>query len=101
VKRVTDASGTWSVAGDGTISLVPVAGFTGNAKATYEQTDSAGSTVAAPVKFTIGAQPAADLRSVNRAQIPETGGPPPVILTLGALLTALGATLALISRRSR
>jgi hypothetical protein len=53
------------------------------------------------VKFTIGARPAADLRSVNLAQIPATGGPPPVLLTLGALLTALGATLAAISRRSR
>ncbi|MEI8412540.1 MULTISPECIES: Ig-like domain-containing protein [unclassified Kribbella] len=100
-KRVTDASGTWSVASDGTISLAPAAGFTGNAKATYEQTDATGSTVAAPVKFTIGAPPAADLRSVNRAEIPATGGPPPVLLTLGALLTALGATLAAISRRSR
>jgi CshA-type fibril repeat protein len=100
-KRVTDASGTWSVADDGTISLVPATGFTGNAKATYEQTDATGATVAAPVKFTIGAQPAADLRSVNRTQIPATGGPPPVLLTLGSLLTALGATLALISRRSR
>ena len=98
-KRVTDASGTWSVANDGTISLAPAAGFTGTAKATYEQTDAIGGTVAAPVRFTIGAQPAADLRSVNRAQIPATGGPPPMLLTLGALLTALGATLAAISRR--
>jgi CshA-type fibril repeat protein len=100
-KRITDESGTWSVAGDGTISFAPAAGFTGSAKATYEQTDATGTTVTAPVKFTIGAQPAADLRSVNRAQIPATGGPPPVLLTLGGLLTALGATLALIARRSR
>jgi CshA-type fibril repeat protein len=101
VKRVTNGAGTWSVANDGTISLAPAAGFTGNAKATYEQTDPAGGTVAAPVRFTIGAQPSAEPRSVNRAQLPPTGGPPPILLTLGALLTALGATLAAISRRSR
>jgi hypothetical protein len=33
--------------------------------------------------------------------LPAVSGPPPVLLTLGALLTALGATLAAISRRSR
>ncbi|WP_460660094.1 Ig-like domain-containing protein [Kribbella swartbergensis] len=101
VKRVADASGTWSVAGDGTISLAPATGFTGNAKATYEQTDATGGRVAAPVRFTIGAQPSTQPRSVNRVQIAATGGPPPILLTLGALLTALGATLAAISRRSR
>ena len=91
----------FTTAKDGTISLTPAAGFTGNAKAIYQQTDASGGTVAAPVKFTVGAQPAADLRSVNRAEIPATGGPSPMQLTLGALLTALGATIAEISRRSR
>ncbi|TDD20598.1 cell wall protein [Kribbella turkmenica] len=100
-KRMTDASGTWSVAQDGTISLTPAVGLTGKAEAIYEQTDATGGTVAAPVTFAVGAQPAADLRSVDRAQIPATGGPSPMLLTLGALLTALGATLAAISRRSR
>jgi hypothetical protein len=33
--------------------------------------------------------------------LPAVGGPPPVLLTLAALLTALGATLAAIRRRSR
>jgi len=33
--------------------------------------------------------------------LPAVGSPPPVLLTLGALLTALGATLAAIARRSR
>ncbi|MFI6677601.1 Ig-like domain-containing protein [Kribbella sp. NPDC050470] len=101
VKRATDESGTWTVADDGTIRLTPTAGFTGNAKTTYEQTDSSGGTVSAPVKFTVGAPAAAGVRSVNRAVIPATGGPPPMLLTLGALLTALGTTLAVLSRRSR
>jgi hypothetical protein len=33
--------------------------------------------------------------------LPAVSGPPPFLLTLGALLTALGATLAAIARRSR
>ncbi|WP_433160703.1 Ig-like domain-containing protein [Kribbella sp. CA-247076] len=100
-KRMTDASGTWAVAPDGTISLTPAAGFTGNAKAIYEQADAAGGTVAAPVKFTVGARPGADVRSVRQAEIPASGGPSPVLLTLGGLLVALGATLAALARRSR
>jgi hypothetical protein len=38
-------------------------------------------------------------RSVDRAQSPATGGPSTMLLTRGALLTALGATIAAISRR--
>lgn len=100
-KRVTDASGTWVVAPDGTITLTPAADFTGAAKLTYERTDGTGEAVTAPVKFTVGAQPVEDLRSVNRAELPPTGGPPAILLTLGTLLTALGATLAALSRSRR
>ena len=100
-KEVTDRAGTWSVATDGTVTLKPVAAFTGTAKVTYERTDETGATLAAPVRLTVAAEPAQDLRTVNRAELPPTGGPPPIILTLGALLAALGMTLVLLSRTRR
>ncbi|MGW6279355.1 Ig-like domain-containing protein [Kribbella sp. NPDC055071] len=100
-KRMTNASGNWSVAGDGTITLTPAAGFTGSAKVVYERTDATGQAVTAPVKVIVGAQPEEDLRAVNRAELPATGGPPGILLVLGALLTALGATLAALSRTRR
>jgi CshA-type fibril repeat protein len=98
-KQYVDADGTWSVDSNGTIKLVPASGFTGMAKATYERTHADGTVVAAPVRFRVGAPPTPDVDVVET--IPATGGPPAVVLTLGALLTALGATLAAISRRSR
>jgi CshA-type fibril repeat protein len=98
-KQYVDADGTWSVDSSGTIKLVPAQHFTGTAKVTYEQTDADGTTVTAPVRFRVGAQPSAEIQPPE--SIPATGGPPAVVLTLGALLTALGATLAAISRRSR
>ncbi|TDW19693.1 Ig-like domain-containing protein [Kribbella kalugense] len=100
-KSVTDGTGTWSVTNDGTVTLKPAAAFTGTAKVTYERTDETGQTATAPVKFTVGAEPADEIRPLNRADLPPTGGPPPVVLTLGALLAALGATLVVLSRTRR
>ncbi|MEU8226435.1 Ig-like domain-containing protein [Kribbella sp. NPDC048915] len=99
-KQRTDRSGTWTVGVDGTVTLRPAAAFTGTAKVTYEHTDETGATVAAPVKFTVGAAegPVEGPRTVNRGEIPETGGLPPIVLTLATLLVALGATLVLIAR---
>jgi CshA-type fibril repeat protein len=94
-KRMSDASGNWSVAADGTITLTPAVGFTGPAKIVYE----IGQSVSAPVRVTVGAQPEQDLRALNRVDLAATGGPPGIFLILGALLTALGATLAALSRR--
>ncbi|MET9270417.1 Ig-like domain-containing protein [Kribbella sp. NPDC003557] len=100
-KQVTSGAGTWSVGADGTVTLKPVASFTGTAKVTYERTDDTGATVTAPVKFTVGAEPAEDLRTLDRAELPPTGGPPPIVLTLGTLFAALGATLVLLARTRR
>ncbi|RZT19486.1 CshA-type fibril repeat protein [Kribbella sp. VKM Ac-2569] len=97
-KRVTNGAGTWSVGTDGTVTLKPVAAFTGTAKVTYERTDETGETVTAPVKFTVGAEPTDTPRTLNRAELHPTGGPPPIILTLGTLLAALGATLVILAR---
>jgi CshA-type fibril repeat protein len=96
VKHVTDGAGTWSVSGDGTVTLKPAAAFTGTAKATYR----VGGTTA-PVKITVGAQPTEDIRTANQAELPPTGGPPAIVLTLGALLAALGATLLALARTRR
>ncbi|GAA1606112.1 MULTISPECIES: Ig-like domain-containing protein [Kribbella] len=93
-KNVTNGAGTWTVGADGTVTLKPVAAFTGTAKMTY-QTDG---TTAAPVKFTVGAEPVDQPLRYNRADLPPTGGPPAVILTLGTLLAALGATLLVLAR---
>ncbi|TCC17211.1 Ig-like domain-containing protein [Kribbella sindirgiensis] len=97
-KSITNGAGTWSVGADGTVTLKPVATFTGTAKVTYERTDETGETVTAPVKFTIGAEPTDNPRTLNRAELPPTGGPPAIVLTLGSLLAALGATLVVIAR---
>ncbi|MDX3006518.1 Ig-like domain-containing protein [Kribbella solani] len=96
-KHVTDGAGTWSVAGDGTVTLKPAAAFTGTAKVTYQRTDDTGETVTAPVKFTVGAD-ADDFGTYAPAAFPLTGGIPPIVLTLGVLLAALGATLILMAR---
>lgn len=93
-KHITDGAGTWSVAGDGTVTLKPAAAFTGTAKATYQI-----GTATAPVKFTVGAQPTEGPRPLNRAELPPTGGPPAIVLTLGSLVAALGATLLARTRR--
>ncbi|RZU18349.1 CshA-type fibril repeat protein [Kribbella rubisoli] len=95
-KHVTDGAGTWSVAGDGTVTLKPAAAFTGTAKATYQIGEAT-----APVKVTVGAQPTEDVRTVNRAELPPTGGPPAIVLTLGTLLVALGGTLLALARARR
>ncbi len=97
-KSVTNGAGTWSVGTDGTVTLKPVAAFTGTTKVTYERTDETGETVTAPVKFTVGAEPTDDPRTPNRAELPPTGGPPAIILTLATLLAALGATLIVLAR---
>jgi CshA-type fibril repeat protein len=96
VKHVTDDAGTWSVSGDGTVTLKPAAAFTGTAKVTYR----VGGTTA-PVKITVGAQPTEEIRTANHAELPPTGGPPAIVLTLGALLAALGATLLALARTRR
>jgi CshA-type fibril repeat protein len=99
-KNVTDGTGTWSVATDGTVTLKPAAAFTGTAKVTYERTDETGQTATAPVKFSVGAEPA-EVRTPNQPDLPPAGGPPPIVLTLGVLLAALGATLVVLSRSRR
>ncbi|MGY4769207.1 Ig-like domain-containing protein [Kribbella sp. CWNU-51] len=99
-KHVTDASGTWTVAPDGTITLTPAADFTGTAKLAYARTDATGQTATAPIKITVGAKPAA-LRPLNHTDPPPPGGPPAILITLGTLLTALGATLAALARTRR
>ncbi|TKK75075.1 tandem-95 repeat protein [Kribbella jiaozuonensis] len=95
-KHVTDGVGTWSVAGDGTVTLKPAAAFTGSAKATYQVGEST-----APVKFTVGAEPTENPRTNTSADLPPTGGPPAIVLTLGTLLAALGATLLALARTRR
>ncbi|HZX04795.1 Ig-like domain-containing protein [Kribbella sp.] len=100
-KNVTNGAGTWSVGTDGTVTLKPVAAFTGTAKVTYERTDEAGETVTAPVKFTVGAEPADESYRSAAAELTESGGPPAFILTLGVLLAALGATLVVLARTRR
>jgi hypothetical protein len=52
------------------------------------------------VKFTVGARPA-EVRTVSRAQVPQNGGPPSVLLTLGALVVGLGTALVALSRTRR
>ncbi|MFC9694551.1 Ig-like domain-containing protein [Kribbella sp. NPDC056951] len=101
-RQTTTTAGTWTVTPDGTIRLTPAPGFTGTAKLTYERPSTNGAPpVAAPIRFTIAATPAPDPRLLNRGDLPETGGPPPVLLTLGSLLTALGATLLALVRSRR
>jgi CshA-type fibril repeat protein len=95
-KHVTDGAGTWSVADDGTVTLRPAAAFTGTAKATYQVGEAT-----APVKVTIGAEPTEDLRRSSSTELPPTGGPPAIVLTLGTLLAALGATLLALARSRR
>jgi hypothetical protein len=49
---------------------------------------------------TIGAQPATQLQ-VDKAELPDAGGPSAMFLTLGGLLAALGAALIVIAHRGR
>ncbi len=100
-RTATTEAGTWTVTPDGTIRLTPAPGFTGTAKLTYERPGPrAAAPLAAPVRFTIAATPTPD-RPLARTHLPETGGPPVILLTLGSLLTALGATLAALARSRR
>ncbi|MFK4090887.1 Ig-like domain-containing protein [Kribbella sp. NPDC020789] len=101
-REATTSAGTWTVTPDGTIRLAPVKGFTGTTKLTYERPATAGAPpVAAPVRITIAAAEPRATRPLGNTQLPETGGPPPILLTLGSLLTALGATLVALARSRR
>ncbi|MEU4396827.1 Ig-like domain-containing protein [Kribbella sp. NPDC023855] len=97
---VVPAVGVWTAGTDGTIRLVPERGFTGTAKQPYRVADTNGVTVDSQVKVAIGAQPVSRA-SVGRAALPDTGGPPAMLLTLAGLLVALGITLLRIARRGR
>lgn len=97
---VVPAVGVWTVGTDGTIRLVPERGFIGTAKQPYRVTDTNGVTVNSQVKVTIGAQPAAQA-SLDRTELPDTGGPSALLLTLAGLLVALGVTLMGLARRGR
>lgn len=97
---VVPAVGVWTVGVDGTIRLVPEQDFSGTAKVPYRVSDTNGVTVDAQVKLTIGAKSAAQV-PVDRTELPDTGGPSVLLLTLGALLAALGVALLGIARRGR
>jgi CshA-type fibril repeat protein len=97
---VVPAVGVWTVGTDGSIRLVPERGFIGTAKASYRVADTNGVTVDSRVKVTIGAQPAAQAK-VDKTELPDTGGPSILLLTLAGLLVALGITLMGIARRGR
>jgi hypothetical protein len=97
---VVPAVGTWTAGTDGTIRLVPERGFIGTAKQAYRVADTNGVTVDSQVRVTIGAQPATQLQ-VDKAELPDAGGPSAMFLTLGGLLAALGAALIVIAHRGR
>jgi LPXTG-motif cell wall-anchored protein len=97
---VVPAVGVWTVGADGSVRLVPERDFIGTAKQPYRVADTNGVTVNSQVKVTIGAQPAAPVQ-VGKTELPDTGGPSILLLTLGALLAALGLALLGIARRSR
>ena len=97
---VVPAVGVWTLGTDGTIRLVPERDFIGTAKQPYRVADTNGVTVDSQVKVTIGAQPAAQIQ-MDKTELPDTGGPSVLLLTLGVLLAALGATLVGIARRGR
>jgi CshA-type fibril repeat protein len=97
---VVPTVGEWTVGTDGTIRLVPERGFIGTAKQSYRVADTNGVTVDSQVKVTIGAQPAKPA-SVDRTELPDTGGPSTLLLTLAGLLVALGITLLGLARRGR
>ena len=90
--------GTWTVGADGSVRLVPERDFIGTAKQPYRVADTNGVTVDSQVKVTIGAQAAAQVQ-VDKTELPDTGGPSILLLTLGGLLAALGIALVGIARR--
>jgi CshA-type fibril repeat protein len=98
---VAPAVGVWTVGADGTIRLVPSPGFGGIAKVTYRVADTNGVTVDSQVKVMVGGQPPAIRTPAGGAALPDTGGPPVMLLTLGGLLAALGLALLSIARRNR
>ncbi|TWD73204.1 CshA-type fibril repeat protein [Kribbella amoyensis] len=102
-KRVEVAgTGVWTVGTAGTIQLVPAPGFRGTAKQLYRVADTNGVTVESHVKVTVGARPAPAITPVAASgPLPDTGGPPVMLLTLGTLLAALGVTLLTVAYRSR
>jgi len=80
--------GTWVVNSDGTMTLTPVAGFTGTASIGYLVTDTNGVEVGNTVRVTM-------------TKLPNTGGPVLFVGVLGVLLLLAGGVLLLISRRRR
>jgi LPXTG-motif cell wall-anchored protein len=97
---VVPAVGTWTVGTDGSIRLVPERDFRGTAKQPYQVADTNGVTVTSQVKVTVGAQPAKQTQ-VGKAELPDTGGPSALLLTLAGLLVAMGITLLGLARRGR
>ncbi|GAA1586772.1 hypothetical protein GCM10009789_45460 [Kribbella sancticallisti] len=92
--------GVWTVGTDGSIRLVPERGFLGTAKQSYRVADTNGVTVTSQVRMTVGAKPATQTQ-VDKAALPDTGGPSALLLTLATLLVALGITLLGLARRGR
>ncbi|GAA1547633.1 Ig-like domain-containing protein [Kribbella lupini] len=95
-RLVVPKVGVWTVLPDGTIRLVPDRAFSGIAKVAYRVTDTDGRTVESHLKIAVGAQPPVDQpggAAPAAATLPDTGGPPAMLLTLGGLLAALGLTL--------
>jgi CshA-type fibril repeat protein len=92
--------GVWTVGTDGSIRLVPERGFLGTAKQPYQVADTNGVTVASHVRMTVGARPATQTQ-VDKTELPDTGGPSVLLLTLAGLLVALGITLLGLARRGR
>ncbi|MEU4198122.1 tandem-95 repeat protein [Kribbella sp. NPDC026611] len=99
-QRLTNGSGTWSVAPDGTITLKPAQGFTGRTRQVYERTDGTGQVATAPVSVTIDATPP-PVRPAPVVRAEATSGLPTVLLTLAVLITALGAALVTLARTRR
>lgn len=97
---VVPAVGIWTVGTDGSIRLVPEREFRGTAKQPYQVADTNGVTVTSQVKVTVGAQPATQTQ-VDKAELPDTGGPSALLLTLAGLLVAMGLTLLGLARRGR
>ncbi len=92
--------GVWTVGTDGSIRLVPERGFLGTAKQPYQVADTNGVTATSQVRMTVGAQPATQTQ-VDKTELPDTGGPSVLLLTLAGLLVALGITLLGLARRGR
>ncbi|MEV6281690.1 Ig-like domain-containing protein [Kribbella sp. NPDC051770] len=100
VRTLTNAAGVWTVLPDGTIRLIPDRTFGGIAKTAYRVTDTDATTVESQLKIVVGGQPPEQPPTGSgagggapTAALPDAGGPSPMLLTLGALLAALGVSL--------